>query len=299
MSIDTEDGRFGDVGRRWEDVRDSLFHGLTIGAALIGVVALVLLLADVIHQSYVGMTVYNIDLWQFLTEPASRRPEQAGMYAAIVASVWLMALTTLFAFFLGVGTAVYLEEYAGDSWATRLIEANLANLAGVPSVVYGLLALALVVNGAGTGPIVLAGAIALALLVVPIIIVSAQEALRAVPDRLRQGSMATGATRWQTIKNVVLPAAMPGILTGTILALARAIGETAPLIMVGILFTARTPPGPLDRFNAMPSQIYIWAQQPSQHFIHLAAVGILVLLIILFVMNAIAVLLRNHYEKDL
>ena len=299
MSTETDSGQFVGADLRWEKVKNTLFLGVCFGASLFGVVMLAFLLADVAYETYIGLRQFEIRIGHFLTEGGSRRPEQAGFMAAIVASVWLMILTAAMAFFVGVGSAVYLEEYAPENRLTRVIEANLANLAGVPSIVYGLLVLAAIVNGVGTGSILFAGAIALALLVMPIIIVSTQEALRAVPDGLRNGSYATGATQWQTIRRVVLPAAMPGILTGTILALARAIGETAPLIMVGALFTARTPPGPFSSFSAMPSQIYVWAAQPQPHFHHLAATGIVVLLAFMLTMNAAAVLLRNKYEKDL
>ena len=295
----TGEGLFDDVDLGWEHLKNRLFRYLLFGAAMFGVVALGLLIFDVITDFYVGLTEFNISLVDFLTRDGSRRPELAGFRGAIVASVMLMALTAFLSFFIGVGSAIYLEEYAPDNRITRLIEANLANLAGVPSIVYGLLALAALRNGIGLGPIVLVGGVALALLVMPIIIVSSQEALRAVPDSVRRGSYATGATQWQTIRKVVLPAALPGIFTGTILALARAIGETAPLLMVGALFVNRMPRGLMDRFSGMPTQIYSWAAEPSQHFIHLAAVGIVVLLTFMLVMNGIAVYLRNKYETEI
>ena len=301
MSIDTEtddEDLFTEIDLGWEHLKNRLFLGVIFAASMFGVVMLALLLFDVATDFYVGMTEFNISMSDFLTRDGSRREELSGFRGAIVASIMLMVLTAILSFFVGVGSAIYLEEYAPDTRVTRLIEANLANLAGVPSIVYGLLALAAFVNGIGMGPILLAGAIALALLVMPIIIVSTQEALRAVPDGVRNGSYATGATKWQTIRKVVLPAAMPGIMTGTILALARAIGETAPLIMVGALFTNRMPFGPLDRFSAMPTQIYNWANEPSQHFIHLAATGIVVLLAFMFAMNGIAIYLRNRYETE-
>ncbi len=287
---------FADIDLRREHLKNRAFLGLIFAASMFGVVALALLLLDVVTDFYVGLTEFEISLVQFLTADGSRRPERAGFFGAIIASVMLMALTAVLSFFVGVGAAIYLEEYAPNNRITRLIKANLSNLAGVPSIVYGLLVLAALVNGIGVGPILLAGSVALALLVMPIIIVSAQEAIRAVPDGVRNGSYATGATKWQTIRQVVLPSAMPGILTGTILALARAIGETAPLLMIGALFVNRTPFGPFDRFSGMPTQIYAWAAEPSQHFIHLAAVGIVVLLTILLSMNAVAVYLRNKYE---
>ncbi|MDQ2051070.1 phosphate ABC transporter permease PstA [Natronolimnohabitans sp. A-GB9] len=299
MSTQTDDTPFTGIDLDWEHRKNRIFLGIIVAASMFGVVMLALLLLDVATDFYRGQTEFGISLVDFFTRDGSRREELAGFRGAIVASIMLMLFTAILAFFVGVGSAIYLEEYAPDNRITRLIEANLANLAGVPSIVYGLLALAAFVNGVGMGPILLAGAIALALLVMPIIIVSTQEALRAVPDGMRNGSYATGATKWQTIRQVVLPAAMPGIMTGTILALARAIGETAPLIMVGALFTNRIALGPFDRFSAMPTQIYNWAAEPSQHFIHLAATGIVVLLTFMFVMNGIAIYLRNKYERDL
>lgn len=306
MSSSSESSMFDDLDLDWEHRKNRIFLGLIFAASMFGVVMLALLLVDIASDFVVGVTRFEINLRQFVTVDGSRRAPNAGFRGAIVASIFLMILTAFFAFFVGVGSAVYLEEYAPDNRITRLIEANLANLAGVPSIVYGLLALAAIVNGIGTGPILLAGAIALGLLVMPIIIVSTQESLRAVPDGLRHGSYATGATKRQTIRNVVLPSAMPGIMTGTILALARAIGETAPLLMVGAIFTNRMPGGsglsvfgaPLDRFSGMPTQIYAWAAEPDPHFIHLAAVGIVVLLGFLFAMNTIALYIRHRYETE-
>ncbi len=283
----------------WAKLKERLFHALLLVASSVGVIALVFLFADVIYEAWSGMTEYGIGPIEFLTRTSSARPEQAGFLAAIVASFWLLVLTAILAFFVGVGCAIYLVEYAPDNRTTRLIEANLSNLAGVPSIVYGLLVLAAVVNGIGLGGVVLSGAIALALLVMPIIIVASIEALRAVPDGVRDGSAATGATRWQTIREVVLPAAMPGIITGTILALARAIGETAPLIMVGALLHARRIPGPLEYFSAMPTQIYNWTFLADPRFGALAALGIVVLLAVLLGMNGIAVYLRRRYETEI
>ncbi len=304
MSSETDD-LFGGGDLSKERLKGRAFLAFCFAASVFGVFALALLLLDVFSQAATGVFVRDIDVVRFLTNSASRFPDQAGFYAAIVGSAWLMVLTVILSFFIGVGTAVYLEEFAPDNRWKRLVEANLANLAGVPSVVYGLLVLAAVVNlgnpltGGRVGPILLAGAIALALLIMPIIIVSAQEALRAVPEGVRRGSYATGATNWQTVRNVVLPAAIPGILTGTILALARAIGETAPLIMVGALLTARrAPDGPFDSFGAMPTMIYYWADRPEIDFQYLAAIGIVVLLLILLAMNATAVYLRNKYETE-
>ena len=277
-----------------------LFRWLCIAASLFGVVMLALLIADVLYEAAVGVFVHEFDLTVFFFESASRHPHQAGFYGALLGSLWLMVFTVLLSFFVGVGSAIYLEEYAPDNRITRLIEANLTNLAGVPSIVYGLLVLAVIVNGANLGSVILSGAIALALLVMPIIIVSSQEALRAVPAGVRNGSYATGATQWQTIRQVVLPAALPGMMTGTILALARAIGETAPLIMAGAILSAiRTPSGPFSSFGSMPTQIYHWATRPDSEFHNLAAMGIVVLLAIMISMNAVAVYVRSRYEREL
>ncbi len=294
------DGLFEDVDLTWVKRKGTAFYLLCLASSLFGIVMLGFLILDVLYEAALGPIEFEISLTTFLTDPASRHPEQAGYLGAILGSVWLMVLTVILSFFIGVGSAIYLEEYAPDTRITRLIEANLTNLAGVPSIVYGLLVLAVFVNGFTLGSILLAGSIALALLVMPIIIVSSQEALRAVPSGMRDGSSATGATRWQTIRHVVLPAAIPGIMTGTILALARAIGETAPLIMVGAILSAiRLPSGPFDSFGSMPTQIYYWATAPGPEWGHLAAMAIVVLLAVMLSMNAAAVLLRNRYEKDL
>ena len=240
----------------------------------------------------------------FLTQAPSRTPEQAGLYPAIVGSVIIIAMVAVLSFALGVGTSVFLEEYTPESGAlgtlTRILQVNIANLAAVPSVVYGLLGLGLFANllGLGIGTAVTA-ALTLSLLILPITIISAQEAIRSVPDDLRRGSDAMGATRWQTTKNVVLPEAMPGILTGTILALGRAIGETAPLIMIGAATTVfRAPDSLFSRFSAMPMQIYTWAGFPQADFRYgVVAAGVITLLIILVGMNGTAILLRNRAER--
>ncbi len=303
MSTDTGEKGVGegliDVDMSSENLKNRLFHALLVAASLFGIVMLALLILDVIWESYQAFTVYDVDPIQFLTATSSSRPAQAGFGASILASIWLLALTAVLAFAIAVGCGIYLVEYAPNNRVTRLIEANLANLAGVPSIVYGLLVLALIVNDAGLGSIILSGAIALALLVMPIIIVASIESLRAVPDGVRDGAYAMGSTKWQTIRRIVLPQAMPGILTGTILALARAIGETAPLIMVGtMLHATRYPSGPFSSFSAMPSQIYNWTFQADRHFDALAAVGIVVLLVVLIGMYAIAGYLRRRYEAD-
>lgn len=299
MSIETPQELFADTDLSWEKTKNRIFYGVLICASLFGVVMLVLLFADILYEAIAGQQRFDIELGRFLGNVGSQTPANAGFYSAIVASVWLMTFTVLFTFFIGVGAAIYLVEYAPDNRTTRLIEANLANLAGVPSVVYGILILALIVNGAGLGSVILAGSLALALLVVPIIIVASIESIRAVPDGMRDGSAATGATKWQTIRRVTLPQAFPGIMTGTILAMARAIGETAPLLMVGALFTdTSVPAGPLDSFSSMPVQIYNWTFLPQREFHALAAMGIIVLLLVLFAMQATAVYIRRKYEND-
>jgi phosphate transport system permease protein len=239
----------------------------------------------------------------FVTNAPSRTAAEAGLYPAIVGSVLIIALVAVLSFVLGVGTAVFLEEYTSDTGIvgalTRLVQVNIANLAAVPSVVYGLLGLGLFANllGFGYGTAVTAG-ITLSLLILPITIISAQEAIRSIPDDMRRGSDAMGATRWQTTKNIVLPEALPGILTGTILALGRAIGETAPLIMIGAATTVFSPPSSIwDKVSAMPMQIYAWANYPQDEFRYgVVAAGVVTLLIVLLGMNATAIVIRNKAE---
>ncbi|ELY58164.1 phosphate ABC transporter permease [Natronococcus amylolyticus DSM 10524] len=275
-----------------------VFVGVCFGSAMVGVAALVILLADVIIEAWGWLT------WDFLLYPPTQSPDNflggirgAGIYPAIVGSIFLIALTAVFTLFLGVGAAIYLEEYAPENRLTSFIEANIANLAGVPSIVYGLLGLAVFVRGAQLGAVLLAGALTLTLLILPIVIVSTQEALRAVPDSQRNAAYGVGATQWQVTRDVVLPRALPGIMTGTILSLSRAIGETAPLIMVGAATTMLTAPdGLMSPFSAMPMQIFDWAARPQTEFHHAAAAGIVVLLTILLLMNLCAILIRNKYD---
>lgn len=270
------------------------FELLCLSAVAFGVLSLVVLLIDVSTEGFRAIS------WDFLSHYASRIPGRAGIRAALLGSLWVMALVALMAFPLGVGAAVYLEEYAPKNRFTRLLQTNIANLAGVPSIVYGILGLAVFVRFFGFGRSILAGAATLALLVLPVVIIAAQEAVRAVPNSLREASYGLGATRWQTIRHHVLPVAMPGILTGTILALSRAVGETAPLIMIGALaFIAGDPRGPMDPFTVLPIQIYNWATLPQAAFHELAAGGIVVLLTVLLAMNATAILLRNRFQKKL
>ncbi len=270
---------------------DGALRVLALLSAWAGVAALALLLARVVKAAWGWVD------WQFVTSFPSRFPEQAGVLSALAGSLWLLALLVPLALPVGVGAAIYLEEYAGRGFLSRLVEVNIANLAGVPSIIYGLLGLAVFVRGLGLGRSVLAGALTMALLVLPVIIVSAREAVRSVPPSLREASFALGATRWQTVRYVVLPAALPGILTGAILAVSRALGEAAPLITIGALtFVAFLPAGPFDPFTVLPIQIFNWTSRPQSNFQHVAAAGIVVLLAVLLLANAGAIWLRNRYQ---
>ena len=231
----------------------------------------------------------------FLTSFASRIPARAGIYAPLIGTLYMMAITAAVAFPLGVGAAIYLEEYARQNWFAKMIQINIANLAGVPSIVYGLLGLQLFVRALELERSVLAGALTMALLVMPIIIVSAQEALRAVPPSMREGAYALGATRWQVVWGSVLPFAFGGTLTGTILALSRAIGETAPILVIGgLTFTAFIPKSPTDSFTILPIQIFNWVSRPQEDFQLIAAAGIILLLLVLLLMNSTAIILRQR-----
>ena len=265
-------------------------------STLVGIVSLGVLIFDVLDK---GIPWLN---WQFLTDYPSRKPEEAGLYSALIGTIWLMFMTALLTVPIGVGAAIYLEEYAPRNFFTKVIEINVSNLAGVPSIVYGLLGMSLFVYYLGSseqflGRTLLAGALTLALLVLPIVIMASREAIRAVPDSYRQGAYAMGADKWQVIKGVVLPSALPGILTGTILAMSRAIGEAAPVIAISALvYMTFIPAHPMERFTVLPIQIYNWVARPQEEFRGLAAAGIIVLLAMLLTMNAIAVVLRNKYQ---
>jgi phosphate transport system permease protein len=235
--------------------------------------------------------------WDFLQGTPSRRAARAGIKPALIGSLYLIGLTALLSLPLGVGAAIYLEEYGRRSRLAGIIEVAIANLAGVPSVIYGLLGLGLFVRAFGLGPSLLAGAGTLALLVLPVVIMSSREALRTVPDSLREAALGLGATRWQMIRRVILPMCLPGILTGAILAISRAIGETAPLIIVGaVVFISFLPDGLSSQFTALPIQIFNWVSMPQRDFLINAAAGIVVLMGTLLVLNSIAILLRNRYQ---
>lgn len=289
-------GISGGTARRsvgWRTLKTWLFYAMTLMSVVMALAVLATLLLDVFSRG-----LPEIDL-AFLTSFPSRFPEQSGLRSALLGSLWLIGFTALISFPLGVASAIYLEEYAPENWITRFIQINVANLAGVPSVVYGLLGLGLFVRTFGLGRSIVAGALTMSLLVLPIIIVASREAIRAVPDSLREGGYALGASRWEVIYKTVLPAALPGILTGTILALARAIGETAPLITIGALtYIAFDPQGPMDLFTVLPIQIFNWVSLPNPEFASLAAGGIVILLFVLLGANLTAVILRYRFERS-
>jgi phosphate transport system permease protein len=279
------------VRRHWAD---RLFRGCAVLMLLVAIGTLAALLIDVLIDGAGRLS------WQFLTSFPSRKPAQAGALSAIVGTLYMMLLTAFFALPIGVASAIYLEEYARRSLAARVIEVNIANLAGVPSIIYGLLGLELFVRAMHFERSLLAGSLTMALLVLPIIIISSREALRAVPGSLREASYALGASRWQTIWHQVLPLAFPGILTGSILAFSRAIGEAAPLITIGALtYIAFLPDSLYSPFTALPIQIFNWVSRPQAGFHVNAAAAILVLLVILLAMNAVAVYLRHRYQRRL
>lgn len=278
--------------RRGGQLGERVFIWLCVLAVFLPLGLLLVLIGDVVVDAAGRMS------WDFVTGYPSRRAERAGILPALVGSLLLISLTALMTLPAGVGAAIYLEEYGKRSRIAGLIEVNIANLAGVPSVIYGLLGLGLFVRALGLGRSVLAGAGTLALLVLPIVIMSSREALRTVPHSLREACYALGATRWQAIRRVVLPMALPGILTGSILSLSRAIGETAPLIVVGALTYVTFLPDSLSApFTALPIQIFNWVSRPQQEFLVNAAAGIVVLLTTMLLLNTLAILLRNRLQK--
>jgi phosphate transport system permease protein len=277
-----------------ERMKDRGFRGVIMLCTIAGVGMLGVLLYDVAADGFGKLS------WDFLNSFPSAFPDKAGIESPLMGTLWLMAVCAGFIVPVGVATAIYLEEYADrDRWWNRFIEVNIQNLAAVPSIVYGILGLAFLVRGPlELGRVVLAGGLTLGLLVLPVVIISAREAIRAVPPSIREGSMALGATQWQTVRKQILPAAIPGIATGVILALSRAIGETAPLILVGAAsFVAFNPEGLDSAYTALPLQIFEWISRPQDEFKLLAAAGILVLLALLLSMNAVAIWLRNRYEQ--
>jgi phosphate transport system permease protein len=269
-----------------------VFEWVALAATLVGLIMLAVLVIDVLMDGWPWLRP------QLFTNFPSRFVEAAGFRSALQGTLWMIGITALIAFPVGVGAAIFLEEYGRQNWFTAFIEINISNLAGVPSIIYGLLGLGLFAEALQLGRSVLTGSLTMALLILPIIIVASREAIRAVPQSLRQASLALGATKWQTIWNHVLPYALPGVLTGNILALSRAIGETAPLITIGALtYIFFDLNGPLDFFTVLPIQIFNYVSLPQKEFHDVAAAGIIVLLSVLLLMNSTAVILRNHLQR--
>ncbi len=271
---------------------DAIFQFVSLGALLVALAALAALVFDIVSDGAGRLS------FQFLTNIASRKAEEAGVYHALMGSIWVITLTAALALPIGVAAAIYLEEYGSRSRSARFIELNISNLAAVPSIIYGLLGLGLFVRLMGMGQSVMAGSATLALLALPVVIMSTREALRTVPSSIREGSYALGATKWQTIWNQVLPMALPGVLTGLILALSRAIGETAPLITIGALtYIPFAPDGIWSKFTVLPIQVFNWVSRPQPEFKANAAAGILVLMVLLLSMNAIAIVVRDRQQR--
>jgi len=269
-----------------------LFQTFCLVSNLIALAFLLFLLLDVFSKGAGGLSL------DFLTSYPSRFPGKAGILSATFGTFAMMFLTALFAIPVGVGAAIYLEEYARPTRFIKLVKLNIHNLAGIPSIIYGILGLTIFVRAMGLGRSIVAGSLTMALLILPVITIAAQESLRAVPDSFRQAGFGIGMTRWQVIRHQLIPLAMPGILTGVILALSRAIGEAAPMIMIGALsFVAFLPTSPLDSFTVLPIQIFNWAARPQKEFHDVAASAIIVLLVILLLMNAAAIIMRNHFKR--
>jgi phosphate transport system permease protein len=278
--------------RRSRALKNRLFKAAMLFSMFVAFGTLALLLIDTIITGWPALD------WNFLSDPPSTQPDEAGAKPAILATLYLGFLVLLFAVPIGILTAIYLEEYANrNRWWNRVIEVNIQNLAAVPSIVYGILGLAFIVRGLGVGRVVFAGALILTLVVLPTVVVASREAIRSVPDSIRQGAFALGATKWQVVWRQVLPAAIPGMATGSILALSRAVGETAPLIMVGAVVYVAFNPTLFGEYTALPVQIYNWTKQPDAEFQTLAAAGAIVLLVIVLSMNAVAIFVRNRYRR--
>lgn len=274
--------------------KSRLFRRLCAGITWLGIALLAVLLIRI------GMDGIGWLDWQFLNSFPSRFPSRAGIKSALVGTLWMSVLVAVISIPIGVSAALYLEEFAGRGRLARFIELNIANLSGVPSIVYGILGLAIFVRFFMLERSLISGALTMSLLILPTIIIASREAIRTVPQSIRYAALSLGATRWQTTWSHVLPASFPGIMTGVILALSRAIGETAPLIMIGALsFVAFLPQGPMDSFTALPIQIYNWVSRPQPEFHELAAAGIIVLLVVLLLMNAAAIYIRNKTERRL
>lgn len=288
--VHLEDGFRDNIAKRV--LQAKIFQLICAAFTLAGVLLLFVLLARIIQQGAPHLS------WDFLQRFPSRLPSRAGLRAALYGSIWIISMASIVALCVGVGAAIYLEEIAKQNRLGRFISLNIANLAGVPSIIYGILGLAVFVRLFGFGRSVLAGALTLAVMILPVIIISSREALRTVPQNIRLAAYALGATPWQTIYAHILPSALPGILTGLILAISRALGEAAPLILVGgMTYVAFVPQGPMDQYTSLPIQIYNWIGRPQPEFQDLAASGIIVLLILLAVANGLAIFLRSRFER--
>ena len=273
-------------------VKDQIFRYWGIFCTAIGLVLLSVFIGDILIDG-----LRRID-WDFIISLPSRKPEKSGIYTALMGSIWILLLTTIIAFPMGVAAGIYLEEYGKKNKFAGLLEINISNLAGVPSIIYGLLGLEVFVRIMNLGASVLAGSLTLSLLILPIVIVATREAIKAVPSSVKDASYALGASKWQTIWHQILPASSGGILTGVILALSRAVGETAPLIVVGALaYVPFAPESPMDEFSVLPIQIFNWISRPQHGFIENAAAAIIILLFITFIMNGIAVYFRNKWQQ--
>lgn len=275
-------------------IKDKIFQYFGIACTFFGLFMLAIFIGDVLQK---GLS--RID-WEFITKLPSRFPEKAGIFTALMGTCWILFLTAIIAIPIGVSAGLYLEEYGKRNRFAAILEINITNLAGIPSIIYGLLGLEVFVRVMGLGQSVLAGALTLSLLILPVIIVATRESVRAVPRSLREASFALGATKWQTIWTQVLPASIGGILTGVILALSRAVGEAAPLIVVGALaYVPFAPSTPLDEFSVLPIQIYNWVSRPQQGFVINSAAAIIILLMVTFAMNGIAIYFRNRWQKKI
>lgn len=281
------------MNNKWNILKDKLFEVFAIACTLASLFALALLLYTIISK---GISHVN---WTFLSSLPSRHVEKTGIYTAIAGMLSVLFMTILIAFPIGIGAGIYLEEFVNKkNRYANILETNIINLAGVPSIIYGIVGLEIFVRLCGFGNSILAGAFTLSLLVVPIVIVATREAIKSVPSSLREASLAMGATTWQTIKNIILPSAYGGILTGMILSISRTIGETAPLIVVGaLIYVPFLPEGLMDQYTVLPIQIFNWISRPQQSYISLAAAGIIILLGITFLLNGLAIILRNRWYK--
>ncbi len=274
-------------------MKERLFYLLILSSILIALTSLLILLIDVVLDGYSSLS------WDFLTNYASRKAEKSGILAPLAGTLWLVILTALCTIPLGVSTALYLEEFAGTNILSKIIKINISNLAGVPSIIYGLLGLAFFTYFIGLGKSIIAGALTMTLLVLPIVIISAQESIRTVQPSLKEAAYALGATKWEVSKKIILPHSIGGIMSGIILAMSRAIGETAPILIISsLVFITTVPSSPLDRFTVLPLQIYTWASFPKDEFRAIASAGIIVLLVILMTMNSLAIYIRWKNQTD-